>query len=252
MVSTDKAVNPTSVMGATKRVAELYVQSLNEGSGFGVEGSAKHPRNSEPPTHIPHTRFVAVRFGNVLGSSGSVVPIFSKQIDSGGPVTVTHPKMRRYFMTIPEASQLVMQAGAIGNGGEIFVLDMGRPVKILELAREMIRRRGLKIGRDIEIQFSGIRPGEKLYEELACDNEQTRPTAHQKIRVWQLPRASRQQAKQMMELLASVVNSPREPIVNVLAQCVPEYQPAEPSESAQTSQAPRLRLVLPQAASEAA
>jgi FlaA1/EpsC-like NDP-sugar epimerase len=255
MVSTDKAVNPTSVMGATKRVAELYVQSLNEGIGFRVSGLGRKASVVLPETRDPKpdTRFVAVRFGNVLGSSGSVVPIFSKQIDAGGPVTVTHPKMRRYFMTIPEASQLVMQAGAIGKGGEIFVLDMGRPVKILDLAREMIRRQGLKIGSDIEIQFTGVRPGEKLYEELACDNEQTVPTAHEKIRIWQLPRASRHQARQMMELLSTAVNSTRQDIVEALRRCVPEYQPGDTaSQTRGEKQSASLRLVVPEAASEAA
>src|SRR5687768_17379754 len=200
MVSTDKAVNPTSVMGATKRVAELYIQSLNEGQGARGKGQAKEsisslvpcPSSLAPAPLAPRPsplapRFVAVRFGNVLGSSGSVVPIFRKQIEKGGPVTVTHPDMRRYFMTIPEASQLVLQAGAIGQGGEIFVLDMGRPVKILDLAEEMIRLAGKRPHDDIAIEFTGVRAGEKLFEELATENEQTRPTTHSKIRVWQLP-----------------------------------------------------------------
>jgi FlaA1/EpsC-like NDP-sugar epimerase len=204
MVSTDKAVNPSSVMGATKRCAELYVQSLN--------------------TDDCRTRFVAVRFGNVLGSSGSVVPIFRKQIEAGGPVTVTHPDMKRYFMTVAEAAQLVMQAGAIGRGGEIFILDMGKPMKILSLAREMIRRQGLEPGKDIAIEFTGIRPGEKLYEELACADERTRPTSHPKIRVWQLPRASPQHVQQMMEMLASVTGATYRQIVEVLSRCVPEYR----------------------------
>jgi len=209
MVSTDKAVNPTSVMGATKRVAELYVQSLN---------STRDAQSSGP-------RFVAVRFGNVLGSSGSVVPIFQRQIEAGGPVTVTHPEMKRYFMTIPEASQLVMQAGAIGQGGEIFVLDMGSQMLILDLARELIRRNGLRPGEDIEIRFSGIRPGEKLYEELACDDEQTRPTSHPKIRVWQLPTASRQQLRTHLEALANAAYSGNSRnAVTALAVCVPEYR----------------------------
>jgi FlaA1/EpsC-like NDP-sugar epimerase len=204
MVSTDKAVNPTSVMGASKRCAELYVQSLN--------------------TDDCPTRFVAVRFGNVIGSSGSVVPIFRKQIEAGGPVTVTHPDMKRYFMTIAEASQLVMQAGAIGQGGEIFILDMGEPIRILALAKEMIRRRNLKPGKDIAIEFTGIRPGEKLYEELACENEQTRPTSHPKIRVWQLVRATPQQINEMLKTLTTVTNAAHHEIVQALGRCVPEYQ----------------------------
>jgi FlaA1/EpsC-like NDP-sugar epimerase len=219
LVSTDKAVNPSSVMGATKRVAELYVQSLN------VAG---------------RTRFAAVRFGNVLGSSGSVVPIFQKQIEAGGPVTVTHAEMRRYFMTIPEASQLVMQAGAIGKGGEVFVLDMGEPVKILDLARELIRRNGLEPERDIAIRFSGIRPGEKLYEELACDDEQTRPTAHEKIRVWQLPRPAAADVAEGLDRLRRAVDGAPEDAVAALQWCVPEFRQGT---SAKASK-PHLRLVV--------
>jgi len=217
MVSTDKAVNPSSVMGATKRFAELYVQSLNqELSGPApAERSAAHPR----------TRFVAVRFGNVLGSSGSVVPIFQRQIEAGGPVTVTHPDMKRYFMTIPEASQLVMQAGAVAQGGEIFVLDMGHPIRILDLAEELIRRNELRPHEDIEIRFTGIRPGEKLYEELACDNEQTRPTSHPKIHVWQLPPASRQEVSRGLELLSRAAQRTAADAIDALAACVPEFQP---------------------------
>lgn len=224
MVSTDKAVNPTSVMGATKRVAELYVQSLN-GSRQYAAGS-RQPNELLPAARcpLPATRFVAVRFGNVLGSSGSVVPIFRKQIEAGGPVTVTHPDMRRFFMTIPEASQLVMQAGAIGQGGEIFVLDMGNQIKIIDLAKEMIARAGLKLDEDIQIQFSGVRPGEKLYEELASDNEQTCPTAHKKIRVWQLETATPQQIHSILETLGAVINSPRSRVISALCECVPEYR----------------------------
>jgi FlaA1/EpsC-like NDP-sugar epimerase len=221
MVSTDKAVNPTSVMGAAKRCAELYIQSLNL------------PReNQETAENHPLTRFLAVRFGNVLASSGSVVPIFLKQIEAGGPVTVTHPEMKRYFMTIPEASQLVMQAGAIGQGSEIFVLDMGEQIKILDLAREMIRRCGLRPEKDIAIEFTGIRPGEKLYEELAGADERTLATSHPKIRVWQLPRATPKQVQAMLQTLTGVINSPPGQVVAALRQCVPEYQPVSAEQPA--------------------
>ena len=232
LVSTDKAVNPTSVMGATKRFAELYVQSLN---AVGESEAA--------------TRFLAVRFGNVLGSSGSVVPIFQRQIEAGGPVTVTHPEMKRYFMTIPEASQLVMQAGAIGQGGEIFVLDMGSQVRILDLAHELIRRNGLVPGEDIDVSFSGIRPGEKLYEELANDDDQTRPTAHAKIRVWQLPRASAEQVGKGLETLwGAAVGGNAGEAVTALAECVPEYRVEMKGDRVRPEHASTMRLVEAEAA----
>jgi FlaA1/EpsC-like NDP-sugar epimerase len=162
MVSTDKAVNPTNVMGASKRLAEIYVQQL--------AGLSTH-----------QTKFITTRFGNVLGSNGSVILRFRDQIAKGGPVTVTHPNIIRYFMTIPEATQLVLEAGSMGDGGEIYVFDMGKPVPIVDLARKMIRLSGLVPGIDIEIKYTGLRPGEKLYEELLNDAENTLPTHHQKI-----------------------------------------------------------------------
>lgn len=203
MVSTDKAVNPSSVMGASKRCAELYIQNL---------GRRKMK-----------SRFMTVRFGNVLGSSGSVVPIFQRQIDNGGPVMVTHPDMERYFMTIPEASQLVMQAGAIGEGGEIFLLDMGAPVKIVDLARDMIAQSG----KDIEIKFSGIRPGEKLYEELTYTTDQTIPTSHPKIMVWKTGAPSNDAIESMlMTLNIAAEIGQKEGSVAALRTCVPEYRTA--------------------------
>ena len=244
LISTDKAVNPTSVMGATKRIAEMVVQSegrVSRGKGRAEEGLGVRGQGSEnsqissahllaprPSSLAPHTRFSAVRFGNVLGSSGSVVPIFQRQIDAGGPVTVTHPEMRRYFMTIPEATQLVMQAGAIGEGGEIFVLDMGEPVLILDLARQMIARAGLVEGRDISIRFTGMRPGEKLFEELARHDEATRPTDHAKIRVWDLPRRTPAEVDAMLANLATAVDGPPRKAVAMLGKVLEEFAPTAP------------------------
>ncbi len=168
MISTDKAVNPTNVMGASKRIAEMYVQSSNNRA----DNVGEHK-----------TQFITTRFGNVLGSNGSVIPIFKKQIAAGGPVIVTHPEITRYFMTIPEACQLVLEAGVMGNGGEIFIFDMGKSVKIIDLAKNMIKLSGLELGKDIKIEFSGLREGEKLYEELLNNEETTRPTHHNKIMI---------------------------------------------------------------------
>ncbi len=164
MVSTDKAVNPTNVMGASKRIAEMYIQCLNI-----------KPGNK--------TSFITTRFGNVLGSNGSVIPMFRRQIEAGGPITVTHPEITRYFMTIPEACQLVLEAGAMGKGGEIFIFDMGESVRIIDVAKNMIKLSGLTLGKDIQIEITGLRPGEKLYEELLSDEENTVPTYHPKIKI---------------------------------------------------------------------
>jgi FlaA1/EpsC-like NDP-sugar epimerase len=169
MVSTDKAVNPSNVMGASKRIAEKYVQSLQIKNSKKNEGKA--------------TKFITTRFGNVLGSNGSVVPLFTKQIANGGPVTITHPDIIRYFMTIPEACQLVLEAGAMGNGGEIYIFDMGKPVKIIDLAKKMIKLAGFIPDKDIKIEIVGLRPGEKLYEELLNDTSKTIPTHHEKIMI---------------------------------------------------------------------
>ena len=205
MISTDKAVNPTSIMGCTKRVAEMYVQGL---IGTGV------------------THFVTVRFGNVLGSSGSVVPIFRQQIAAGGPVTVTHADMTRYFMTIPEAAQLVLQAGTMGQGGEIYMLHMGEPVRILDLARDMITLSGLRPGVDIEIVFTGKRPGEKLYEELANEGENLGATSHPKIGIWKYRPENRELVLAGIErLIALADTADTAEIQTELKTIVPEYDP---------------------------
>jgi FlaA1/EpsC-like NDP-sugar epimerase len=204
MISTDKAVNPTNVMGACKRVAELYIQSLADES---------------------NCRFVTVRFGNVLDSAGSVVPIFREQIARGGPITVTDPRMQRYFMTIPVAAQLVIQAGTMGQGGEIFVLDMGEPVRILDLAEDCIRLSGLRVGEDIEIQFIGLRPGEKLYEELHVVGEKHLPTRHAKIRVAQRMPHNVEAIRQAIRRLGGMADHAPESIIDELRRIVPEYQP---------------------------
>ena len=203
MISTDKAVNPTSIMGSTKRIAEMYTQDLNKTS---------------------KTHFVTVRFGNVLGSEGSVVPIFEKQIAQGGPVTVTHPEMKRYFMTIPEASQLVLQAATMGKGGEIFVLDMGEPVKIVDLAKELITLSGFRPGEDIEIVFTGIRPGEKLFEELSIKGEDMLPTRHPKIGIWKnLPKDRNKLYAGINDLVELAKTQDHSKIVSKIKELVPGY-----------------------------
>ena len=229
MVSTDKAVNPTSVMGASKRLAEMACQVLQEGTDAG--GPAHAPRLAEDPGSRLATRFVTVRFGNVLGSSGSVIPLFREQIAAGGPLTVTHPAIIRYFMLIPEAAQLVLQAGLMGRGGEIFVLDMGEPVRIVDLARDMIRLSGFS-EEEIRIEFTGLRPGEKLFEELLADGESTLPTPHPKLRIAR-GRATLG-AEALAELVAWLQGPPRTEaeVKQRLAQLVPEYRPQAVEEAA--------------------
>jgi len=203
LISTDKAVNPTNVMGASKRLAEMVCQGLQEKAG---------------------TKFVIVRFGNVLGSSGSVIPKFREQIAKGGPVTITHPEITRYFMSIPEAAQLVMQAGLMGNGGEIFVLDMGEPVKIATLAADMIRLSGLQ-AEEIKIEYVGLRPGEKMYEELLADDEHTIPTPHEKLRIAQARKADAAWVKRLLKWIGSSLSANESHIKTELAGWVEEYNP---------------------------
>ena len=206
MVSTDKAVNPTNVMGATKRLAEMYTQSMNQLEGV-------------------KTKFIATRFGNVLGSNGSVIPLFKKQIERGGPVTVTHPEITRYFMTIPEACELVLEAATMGQGGEVFVFDMGESVKIIDLAKKMITLSGLRVDKDIEIRYTGLRPGEKLYEELLNNDENTLPTHHPKILIAEVNTPSyayMEVATNDLNHLLSTGNN--NSIVAKIKEVIPEYK----------------------------
>lgn len=209
-VSTDKAVNPTNVMGASKRAAEMYVQALNEYL------EANHKKY--------HTRFITTRFGNVLGSNGSVIPLFKKQIMNGGPISVTHPEITRYFMTIPEACQLVLEAAVMGEGGEIFVFDMGEPIKILDLAKKMIQLSGKKVDTDIRIQFTGLREGEKLFEELLNDFETVKITHHPKIKIAQVLPSSYHRIDGQIEFFHELIGKNNETdLVRHLKALVPEY-----------------------------
>ena len=204
MISTDKAVNPTNVMGTTKRIAEMYAQGLDSKS---------------------KTSFITTRFGNVLGSNGSVIPLFKRQIESGGPITVTDPEVTRYFMTIPEACQLVLEAGAIGNGGEIFIFDMGSSIKIVDLAKKMVKLSGLELGKDIQIVFTGLRPGEKLFEELLNDTENTISTHHPQIMKAKVAEVDFHIiSEKIVEIIASFSSQNNDKIVRLMKELVPEYK----------------------------
>ena len=206
LISTDKAVNPTNIMGATKRIAEMIIQSMNTNS---------------------NTEFVAVRFGNVLESNGSVIPLFKKQIAEGGPVTITHPEVNRFFMTIPEAVQLVIQAGAMAKGGEIFVLDMGEPVKIVDLARDLIRLSGLEPDVDIKIEFTGLRPGEKLYEELLMEEEGLTATKYEKIFVGKPVFTDINSLRKELDNLKRILIGSDEDLIEYMEHLVPTYKPMD-------------------------
>ncbi|MFP4616418.1 MAG: polysaccharide biosynthesis protein [Thiohalorhabdus sp.] len=214
LISTDKAVNPTNIMGASKRVAEIFCQNLDARSA---------------------TRFVTVRFGNVLDSAGSVVPVFREQIARGGPVTVTHPDITRYFMTIPEACQLILQAESMGEGGEIFVLEMGEPVPIRYLAEQMIRLSGKEPGRDIEISYTGLRPGEKLYEELFHDAESLQPTAHHKVLQAQYREVDWEHLNRILEAMAAACDREGADLRELVRELAPEYQPQQPEQEARAA-----------------
>ena len=217
MISTDKAVNPTNIMGTSKRIAEIYIQSLNNINGSKLNGNKPEPREQQ-------TKFITTRFGNVLGSNGSVIPRFRSQIEKGGPVTVTHPDITRYFMTIPEAVQLVLEAGTMGKGGEIFIFDMGEPVKIVDLATKMIKLAGLVPNIDVKIVFTGLRPGEKLYEELLNEEELTIPTHHSKIKISKVRNyAYNDVVNDIEELLRLNKDKEEFNVVKKMKQIVPEY-----------------------------
>lgn len=204
MISTDKAVNPTNIMGATKRIAEMYTQAVD---------------------HVSNTSFITTRFGNVLGSNGSAIPLFKKQIEQGGPVTVTHPEITRYFMTIPEACQLVLEASAMGKGGEIFIFDMGKSIKVVDLAKNMIRLSGLEVGKDIQIKYIGLRPGEKLYEELLCAKENNLPTYHPKIMIAKVAQTDMNIISEYYQQFDRLIKSQNNlEIVKLMKKLIPEYK----------------------------
>ena len=213
MISTDKAVNPTNIMGASKRICEMIIQTFNR--------------------NYPGTKFVAVRFGNVLGSNGSVIPLFRRQIAAGGPVTVTDPNIIRYFMTIPEAVSLVLQAGAYARGGEIFVLDMGEPVKILDLAENLIRLSGYRVGEDIEIKFTGLRPGEKLYEEMLMKEEGLRDTANRQIHIGRPIEINEALFFRDLNALKAAAESESPDIRRYVQAIVPTYRPPKEQDAEQ-------------------
>ena len=222
MISTDKAVNPTSVMGCTKRLAEIYVQSL------GLATSAGHVTNSHARPDRPSTRFVTTRFGNVLGSNGSVIPRFKEQIAKGGPVTVTHPDINRFFMTIPEACRLVMEAATLSRENQIFVFDMGTPIKIADLAKRMIRLAGFEPDKDIKIEYTGLRPGEKLYEEVLANEENTLPSFHPRIRIAKVREYQYEDVDKVfrkLEELALAVDI--KSLLALMQDTVPEYSPSK-------------------------
>jgi len=223
MISTDKAVNPTNVMGASKRIAEIYVQSLNN-SLHHKDQSFKNGSGNFNDVKS-NTRFITTRFGNVLGSNGSVIPRFKQQIEKGGPVTVTHPEITRYFMTIPESCRLVLEAGSMGNGGEIYIFDMGKSVRIVDLAKTMIRLAGLVPNHDIKIEYTGLRPGEKLFEELLNDNENTMPTHHEKIMIGKVREyVFSEVEKQIYDLIQHANNNNDRQVVISMKQIVHEFK----------------------------
>jgi len=226
MISTDKAVNPTNVMGTSKRIAEMYVQSLSSVADNLVDQTIMGLINGDGKavSGSPKTKFITTRFGNVLGSNGSVIPRFRQQIQHGGPVTVTHPEITRYFMTIPEAVQLVMEAAIMGKGAEIFVFDMGKPVKIVDLALKMIRLAGLTPDEDIKIVYSGLRPGEKLYEELLNEKEKTLPTHHEKIKIAKIIPSSHKVVRDIEELISMGRLEDNYGIVKKMKELVPEFK----------------------------